>query len=203
MHAQSAGPKREIPGAMQKILKADVYLTDKFCNWANCFLPLRSLRIHYKALEISCHGIPWLAGWIIFIWLADSRSLYQMQFSFPSGHASRAVFVSLFFILIYPIHFIFYMPLIAWATSICISRVLLRRHHLLDVFGGVALGIFEAILINWLWVSEGFSFWIISWISDEKLDGGSYHRKTGKTNKYITNINTKNIQDAETRELVH
>ncbi|KAJ9583609.1 hypothetical protein L9F63_022053 [Diploptera punctata] len=204
--------KRDIPGPLQKVLKADVFLTDRFCNWANCFLPLRSLRIHYKVLEVSCHGIPWLSGWIAFIWLANSPSLYQMQvnffigllldlifvcflkaytrrrrpsanksdmfatvgpdkFSFPSGHASRAVFIAAFFIFIYPVFFIFDLPLLAWSTSICISRVLLRRHHLLDVLGGVALGIFEALLINLLWVSQDFSVWVISYISDERLDG--------------------------------
>lgn len=216
MHNQGDKKKRDIPGPLQQLLKADVFLTDKFCNLANTFLPLRSLRIHYKALEISCHGIPWLCGWIAFIWLADKRSLYQMQanffigllldlifvcllkayirrsrpssnksdmfatvgpdkFSFPSGHASRAVFIASFFIFLYPIFFIFYMPLLAWSTSICISRILLRRHHLLDVLGGVALGIFDALLINLLWISEDFSAWVISYVSDEKLEGGSYH----------------------------
>ena len=97
------------------------------------------------------------------------------KFSFPSGHASRAVFIAAFFIFLYPVFFIFYMPLLAWSTSICISRILLRRHHILDVLGGVFLGIFEAMVINLLWVSEDFALWAISYLSDEKLEGGSYH----------------------------
>lgn len=44
--------KREVPLVLKKILEADVYLTEKFVLWANQFLPLRSLRIHYKALEV-------------------------------------------------------------------------------------------------------------------------------------------------------
>lgn len=217
MHGQTHKRKqREVPAALQKIMAADVFLTDKFCNWANCFLPLRSLRLHYKVLEVSCHGILWLSGWIAFIWLVDSRSLYQMQvnffigllldivfvsivkaftrrrrpsgnqpdmfsvvgpdkFSFPSGHASRACFIALFFVYLYPLFFIFYMPLTAWATSVCISRVLLRRHHLLDVAGGILLGVFETVLLSWLWVSENFAVWVVSWLSDEKLQGASYH----------------------------
>lgn len=67
------------------------------------------------------------------------------------------------------------MPLMAWVTSVCISRVLLRRHHLLDVVGGILLGAFEAVLLSWLWVSEDFAVWVVSWLSDEKLEGGSYH----------------------------
>lgn len=208
--------KREVPGILQKILAADVFLTHRFCNWADCFLPFRSLRLHYKVLEISCHGIPWLSGWLAFIWLIDNRSLYQMQvnffigllvdillvcvlkaftrrrrpsgnksdmfatvgpdkYSFPSGHTSRACFIAVFFIFLYPLHFIFYMPLMAWSASVCLSRLLLRRHHLLDVTGGVLLGVFEAVLLNWLWVSENFAVWIVSCLSDEKLEGGSYH----------------------------
>jgi hypothetical protein len=50
---QTHQEKREVPETLQKILAADVFLTDRFCNWANCFLPLRSLRIHYRALEVS------------------------------------------------------------------------------------------------------------------------------------------------------
>lgn len=45
--------KRQVPGILQNVLAADVFLTQRFCNWADCFLPLRSLRLHYKVLEVS------------------------------------------------------------------------------------------------------------------------------------------------------
>ena len=45
--------QRQVPEFLQKILAADVVLTHRFCNWADCFLPFRSLRLHYKALEVS------------------------------------------------------------------------------------------------------------------------------------------------------
>lgn len=45
--------KRQVPGIFQKILAADVFLTQRFCNWAECFLPFRSLKLHYKVLEVS------------------------------------------------------------------------------------------------------------------------------------------------------
>lgn len=45
--------KREVPPLLRKALEADVYFTEKFVLWANQFLPLRSLRIHYRALEVS------------------------------------------------------------------------------------------------------------------------------------------------------
>jgi hypothetical protein len=50
---QTRKEKREVPATLRKILAADAFLTDRFCNWANCFLPLRSLRVHYKVLEVK------------------------------------------------------------------------------------------------------------------------------------------------------
>lgn len=208
--------KRELPSPIQTLLNYDKIYTQKFVLWANQFLPLRTLRIHYKGLEISCHGIVWFACLLAFMWIYTDNSLVQMQinllvgliidviiiavtkaytrrrrpvantddmfgqigpdkFSFPSGHASRAVFVAYFFINLYPLTVFAYPPLLAWATAVCISRILLSRHHLLDVTAGILLGIFEGWLLGLLWVSQETSQWIWSSLSDEKLDGGSYH----------------------------
>ncbi|XP_046996989.1 phospholipid phosphatase 6 [Schistocerca americana] len=211
------GQKREIPPALQKLLALDVHLTNQFCIWANHFLPLKSLRIHYKFLEVSCHGVPWIAAWLAFIWLWDHPSLYQMQmnfligllldivlvavlkavtrrrrpvanksdmfgvvgpdkFSFPSGHASRATMVACFFLWVWPVHFLFQGPILAWAGSVCLSRLLLQRHHILDVTAGVLLGVFETWFIyNIVWLSQESATWAVSWLSDERTDGGSYH----------------------------
>lgn len=97
------------------------------------------------------------------------------KFSFPSGHASRAVYIAYFFINLYSLPIIFYPPLLAWATSICLSRVLLNRHHLLDIFAGVALGLFEGWLLGMLWLEKDTATWLWSSLSDEKLDGGEFH----------------------------
>lgn len=97
------------------------------------------------------------------------------KFSFPSGHSSRAAYVTYFFINLYPVSWIFYPPLLAWSTSVCLSRVLMLRHHLLDVTAGVLLGILEGCLLGLLWCEENTAHWIISFLSDEKLDGGDYH----------------------------
>ncbi|KAG5885154.1 hypothetical protein JTB14_037603 [Gonioctena quinquepunctata] len=208
--------KRKVPGALKEVLKFDGYITKKFVIWGNSILPLRTLRVHYKGLEISCHGIPWLAFWIAFTWLFDNPHLVQMQvnmllglvldiilvaiakaffrrrrpvlntddalgqmgpdvFSFPSGHASRAVFVVCFFTKLWPIHWIFDLPLLAWATAICLSRILMSRHYILDVLGGIALGIAEGLLIWLLWIEDSTARSLFSMISDEKLDGGEYH----------------------------
>lgn len=208
--------RRVVPPALQKILKLDAEITDRFCNLANKFVPLRSLRTHYKLLEVSCHGLLWIAGWLALIWIVWTPSLFAMQvnffigiildiifvaslkaftrrrrpaanqpdmfmtlgpdkFSFPSGHVSRACFISFFFIKLFPLHFIFLMPMLAWCTSVALSGVLLRRHHILDVLAGVILGVLEGYLISFIWLSNDAATYIVSWISDEKIEGGEYH----------------------------
>lgn len=96
-------------------------------------------------------------------------------FSFPSGHASRAVFVAYFFINLWPVSIFFYPPLLAWATSICVSRILMNRHHILDVVAGVALGLFNGALLGLLWVGDDTAKWLMWYLSDDALDGGEYH----------------------------
>lgn len=97
------------------------------------------------------------------------------KFSFPSGHASRAVFVAFFFINLYPVSYFFIPPLLAWSTSICLSRVLMNRHHILDVIAGVLLGLTEGLIMSFIWLDESTAKWIMSFLSDEKLDGGEFH----------------------------
>lgn len=66
---------------------------------------------------------------------------------------------------------LFWPPLFAWVTSICFSRLLLYRHHILDIIAGVLLGITEAGLMSLLWMEKDTSAWILSWLSEEKLPG--------------------------------
>lgn len=96
-------------------------------------------------------------------------------FSFPSGHASRAVYVSYFFINLFTLS-IFYTPFVLiWSISICISRLLLNRHHILDVIGGVALGLFEGWLLGLILIEDDTAKSLMNYLSDEKLDGGEFH----------------------------
>lgn len=64
-------------------------------------------------------------------------------------------------------------PLFAWAISVSLSRLLLYRHHILDVLAGVTLGILEAFLLSILWLGKDGSAWMMSWLSDEKLPSGT------------------------------
>ena len=76
------------------------------------------------------------------------------KFSFPSGHATRATMLAILFTLLYPLPFIFWLPCLAWAGAVAASRVLLGRHHILDVVAGVLIGAVEAALLSMLWRSE-------------------------------------------------
>lgn len=95
------------------------------------------------------------------------------KFSFPSGHASRAFFILLFFTVLHPLPILFWPPLFAWAISVSSSRLLLYRHHILDVLAGIMLGIFEAFVMSILWMGTDSSAWFMSWLSDERLPGSS------------------------------
>lgn len=97
------------------------------------------------------------------------------KYSFPSGHASRAAFIVYFFMNIWPLHFIFFPPLVAWSTSVCLSRVLKRKHYLLDIAAGVILGIVLGVFLRCIYLSQEASSGLIYWLMDEKLDGGEYH----------------------------
>lgn len=59
--------------------------------------------------------------------------------SFPSGHCSRATYVAFFVNNFASSPFLIFMVNV-WAISVCVSRVLLGRHHIFDCLAGAALG---------------------------------------------------------------
>lgn len=76
-----------------------------------------------------------------------------------------------FFVVLDPVWMIFWPSLLAWATCVAFSRLLLYRHHILDVAAGALFGILEGILVGLLWLNYDTSAWFISWLSDDKLPG--------------------------------
>lgn len=200
--------KRQVPTFLKRILAVDAYLTDVLVKMFEKSVHMRQLKIHCTALEISCHGIPWIALTLCSVWILHNNSLYQMQinllmgllldilftailkalvrrrrpsinsdpfsmgpdkFSFPSGHASRVTFLVYFFFYLWPLSVIWTLPLLAWCFSVCVSRLLMRRHHILDVLAGIVLGIFEGMIINYLYLSPNTCTNFISWITNEKI----------------------------------
>ena len=51
------------------------------------------------------------------------------------------------------------------------SRVLLRKHFILDVLGGIAIALVEGIVISYFWIEETTARNIFNWVSDEKTVG--------------------------------
>jgi len=51
------------------------------------------------------------------------------------------------------------------------SRLLMRRHYILDVIGGILLGIFEGLLIGYIYLEQETCMYLISWIADDKIPG--------------------------------
>lgn len=62
--------------------------------------------------------------------------------SFPSGHCSRSTYVAFFTVHYFAHNSPFFSFVVStWALSVCISRILLGRHHILDCVAGGILGL--------------------------------------------------------------
>jgi len=88
------------------------------------------------------------------------------KFSFPSGHASRAVMLIGYFVFFCDCNVLIQAVVVAWAASVCLSRLLLGRHFITDVAGGAVLGVIEALVIGLFWISQDTSVWLVNAFSD-------------------------------------
>lgn len=81
---------------------------------------------------------------------SDSYTFAVDSFSFPSGHASRAVYVGHFLLhnVLPPQYLIMRFLVVVVVGMLCVSRVVLGRHYVSDVVGGIVIG-----RINYLTVS--------------------------------------------------
>ncbi|XP_060832106.1 polyisoprenoid diphosphate/phosphate phosphohydrolase PLPP6 isoform X1 [Bombus pascuorum] len=205
--------KREIPSMLNRILDRDVQLTRSVVKCVESFTIMRTLRKHYKMLEISCHAVPWITSILAFIWILNNKNLYQMQvnllmalildiiiiailkayirrrrpavnddpfslgpdkYSFPSGHASRSVLIFYFFKYLWPVSDICLLSISIWIFAVILSRLLMRRHYVLDISAGIFLGYIEGMLVSILYLESETCSNLIYWITDEKLDGAEY-----------------------------
>jgi len=76
------------------------------------------------------------------------------KFSFPSGHATRAVMLAVFFSFLSPLPLLLWVPVILWSLAVSVSRVVLGRHHILDVVAGIMIGLVEAVILSMVWRNE-------------------------------------------------
>lgn len=99
----------------------------------------------------------------------DTLVIGPDKFSFPSGHATRAFYVLVFFTKLFPLSIIFWMPITAWAVSVVLSRLILKRHYLLDVVAGSIIGILEALFLGLIWIGDDSAASIIGFLSEDKV----------------------------------
>lgn len=68
------------------------------------------------------------------------------DYAFPSGHASRAIAIVLMYSTIFNVSSSAVSLWISWAIAVCVSRVFLGRHHVVDVVVGMVMG----LVVYWL-----------------------------------------------------
>lgn len=163
-------------------------------------------RLLLLILEVSGHGVPWIAAPILIFLFKENlsamaaslmfnflaitaldlaaigilkplfhrtRPAYNSgighvtihavdQFSFPSGHATRAALVASFLFYVQTMYPEALQPMLAsslfmlftfvWATAVCASRVALGRHHVVDVVAGAVIGASYLVFWHMFWV---------------------------------------------------
>ncbi|KAH8034616.1 hypothetical protein MRX96_014333 [Rhipicephalus microplus] len=94
--------------------------------------------------------------------------------SFPSGHASRVVFLACLFLNYTTINVVFKFVTLVWSLSVLASRVLLGRHYVGDVVGGAILGLIEYVIIMIIfWMSTDSALYFASFFTTfDILHGG-------------------------------
>ncbi|KAK7497048.1 hypothetical protein BaRGS_00011784 [Batillaria attramentaria] len=84
-------------------------------------------------------------------------------FSFPSGHATRAAMISVFFIERVELATRFAPAVIGFCVCVGLSRVLLGRHHVMDVVFGFVIGMLEYIVYLQFWIPGSV---LVKWLED-------------------------------------
>lgn len=92
-------------------------------------------------------------------------SAYSYQ-SFPSGHSTTAFSLALTIAFLWPKSF---WPMLAGATLIAVSRIVLGQHYPTDITAGAVLGTLGAFAVRNVFVSRGWLF--------ERTDAGEISRR--------------------------
>lgn len=75
------------------------------------------------------------------------------RYSFPSGHSTRVAMVAMLFTHYWTNQFYIKLGFI-WAAMVAISRVVLGRHHVSDVVGGLIIGYSQYCLVVKYWLMQ-------------------------------------------------
>eukprot|EP01134_Creolimax_fragrantissima_P004710 CFRG4710T1 len=217
---KSRGAKDPRPrqGKRNVLEKFDYKVSKAFFDLYHKFL---ATDIPLVLLELSGHGIPWLAvtGYFL-VWplLLQSTQIQYLsnfllglvtdlicigmckvlfrrqrptyaahqkqmvtveiidQFSFPSGHTARVVFIACFVLNMSKSrsHFAsvvtadLALAIVVWAGSVAWSRLALGRHYFSDVFVGAMIGFLNyELVVRYLWISMDTSMEYSSIVRDQ------------------------------------
>ena len=81
-------------------------------------------------------------------------SFFVERYSFPSGHASRAVMCARFILVQLADTTAMRVLVLGWAVAVSLSRLLLARHYVTDVGFGLAMGYCQYSVVEKLWVTR-------------------------------------------------
>ncbi|XP_064458551.1 polyisoprenoid diphosphate/phosphate phosphohydrolase PLPP6-like [Ornithodoros turicata] len=88
------------------------------------------------------------------------------KLSFPSGHASRTAMLSCIIILKTSVFPVFKLASVLWCAAVAGSRVLLGRHYIGDVCGGIILGVIEyLVIVTLFWMNSETALYIASYFT--------------------------------------
>ncbi len=77
------------------------------------------------------------------------------KFSFPSGHTTRAAMVAFFIVTHFPLSQFLVIAVYTWMVTVGLSRILLGRHHIIDVLCGTVIGVLQYYFMEkYLWISS-------------------------------------------------
>ncbi|XP_018006703.1 polyisoprenoid diphosphate/phosphate phosphohydrolase PLPP6-like [Hyalella azteca] len=98
------------------------------------------------------------------------------KFSFPSGHSTRAAMVTTLLSTQYDLNLVLEAILFSWFIGVCVCRFLMRRHFLLDIVCGIAIGWFQALFLVYsgLWLDVPSANGVIAYFFDETFAGASF-----------------------------
>jgi len=73
------------------------------------------------------------------------------NYSFPSGHATRAATVTLLMLKHFNLSVHLRLSITCWCVLIGLSRVMLGRHHVSDVSVGFVIGYLQFLFVEAIW----------------------------------------------------
>ncbi|OWF50920.1 phospholipid phosphatase 6-like [Mizuhopecten yessoensis] len=193
---------KTVDSFLKSIASVDLRLTKKCSICADKDSSVGNLRPLMKALEISCHGIPWLLGTVALlltlhkaahievlinlligllgdlIVVAFLKFLFQRprpahnkmdmfatlsvdNYSFPSGHATRAAMVAFLLTERLVVNSSFPGLILLWSVFVAASRLMLGRHHVSDVLFGYLIGYIQYKVLSSYWLSEQTCMYLV------------------------------------------